>query len=185
MPIAAGGVVPDELEKAGIAMMITGGWLGLQDRVVEEFAKSGIDREQITFTHLVRMQYYGQLNDIEIVSPSAALETGAQIDALVGVGGDALQVQGIGYSINDSTALLAQARTDAVKRASEQAHQMADAAGVKLGGVRTISEVPLQTGYPFDQLQFSGRSAAGDVAVPLAAGSQELTLTVTVVYDIG
>jgi uncharacterized protein YggE len=114
-------------------------------------------------------------------------KAGAQIDALVGVGGDALQVQGIGYSINDSTALLSQARADAVKRATEQAQQMADAAGIKLGRVRTISEVPLQPGYPFDRFQLSGRGAGGDaaVSVPLAPGSQELTLTVTVVYDIG
>ncbi|MEY2423492.1 MAG: uncharacterized protein QOI95_3559 [Acidimicrobiaceae bacterium] len=114
-------------------------------------------------------------------------KAGSQIDALVGVGGDALQVQGIGYSINDSTALLAQARADAVKRAGEQAQQMADAAGIELGAIRTISEVPQQTGYPFDQLQFSGRGTGGDAAasVPLAPGSQELTLTVTVVFDIG
>ena len=38
----------DELEKAGIAIMITGAWLGLQDRVADEFAKSGIDREAIS-----------------------------------------------------------------------------------------------------------------------------------------
>ncbi len=29
------------------------------------------------------MQYYGQLNDIEIVSPSASLETAAQVEALI------------------------------------------------------------------------------------------------------
>jgi uncharacterized protein YggE len=114
-------------------------------------------------------------------------KAGAQIDALVGVGGDALQVQGIGYSINDSTELLAQARADAVKRASAQAHQMADAAGVKLGGVRSISEIPPPSGYPLNQFQTADRSALGGgaTAVPLAAGSQELTLTVTVVFDIG
>jgi acetone carboxylase, beta subunit len=72
---------PDE--KAGIAMMITGGWLGLQERVAEEFAKSGIAREDISFTHLVRMQYYGQLNDIEIVSPRLELEESEHVDELI------------------------------------------------------------------------------------------------------
>jgi acetone carboxylase, beta subunit len=89
MPIGAGGSVPDEMEKAGIAMMITGSWLGLEDRVAEEFGKSGIDREAITFTHAVRMQYYGQLNDIEIVSPHMELEEGAQLDDLIAVFEDA------------------------------------------------------------------------------------------------
>jgi N-methylhydantoinase A/acetone carboxylase beta subunit len=89
MPIGAGGALPDEMEKAGIAMMITGSWLGLQDRVAEEFAKSGIDREAITFTHAVRMQYYGQLNDIEIVAPHMELEEGEHLDDLIAVFEDA------------------------------------------------------------------------------------------------
>ena len=73
----------DELEKAGVGMMITGAWQGLQERVAEEFAKSGVEREEITFTHLVRMQYYGQLNDIEIVSPHMDLEDHTHVDDLI------------------------------------------------------------------------------------------------------
>src|SRR4051812_3627037 len=80
MPILPG---QDELEKAGIAVMITGAWLGLEDKVADEFAKSGIEREAIAFTHAVRMQYYGQLNDIEIFSPHAELEDDTQLDDLI------------------------------------------------------------------------------------------------------
>jgi N-methylhydantoinase A/acetone carboxylase beta subunit len=72
-----------EDEKAGIGMMVTGAWLGLQERVQEEFAKSGVEAEQIEYTHLVRMQYYGQLNDIEIVSPHMELEEGGHVDELI------------------------------------------------------------------------------------------------------
>jgi N-methylhydantoinase A/acetone carboxylase beta subunit len=70
-------------ERAGIGAMITGAWVGLQDRVALEFGKAGIGRESIRFTHAVRMQYYGQLNDIEFVSPHAALEETAQVDDLI------------------------------------------------------------------------------------------------------
>src|SRR6476661_2772893 len=80
MPIPPG---QDELEKAGIAVMITGAWLGLEDKVADEFAKSGIERDAIAFTHAVRMQYYGQLNDIEIFSPHAELEDDSQLDDLI------------------------------------------------------------------------------------------------------
>jgi acetone carboxylase, beta subunit len=73
----------DEMERAGIAVMITGAWLGLQDRVAEEFAKSGVGRESIDFTHIVRMQYYGQLNDIEIVSPHMELEDETHLAGLI------------------------------------------------------------------------------------------------------
>ncbi len=89
MPIGAAGVGVDEMEKAGIGMMVTGAWLGLQEKVAGEFAKSGIVREQIEFTHSVRMQYYGQLNDIEIVSPHPELEEGAQLDDLIATFEDA------------------------------------------------------------------------------------------------
>ena len=37
-------------------------------------------RDQINFTHAVRMQYYGQLNDIEIVSPHMEMEEGEHVD---------------------------------------------------------------------------------------------------------
>ena len=89
MPIGAAGIGADEGSKTGIGMMVTGAWVGLQEKVVEEFAKSGIDREAIEFTHSVRMQYYGQLNDIEIVSPHMKLEEGAHVDDLVAVFEDA------------------------------------------------------------------------------------------------
>ncbi|HEX8958407.1 MAG TPA: hydantoinase/oxoprolinase family protein [Solirubrobacterales bacterium] len=73
----------DEGAKAGIGMMLSGAWAGLEEKVAAEFAKSGIERERIRFTHAVRMQYFGQLNDIEIVSPHMAIEQAAQLDDLV------------------------------------------------------------------------------------------------------
>ncbi len=72
-----------EEEKAGIGGMLTAAWLGLRDRVAAEFAKSGIEREGIRFTHAVRMQYYGQLNDIELVSPHEEIAGASQMDDLI------------------------------------------------------------------------------------------------------
>ena len=79
----------DEMEKAGIGVMVTGAWLGLEERVAEEFAKSGVERERIEFTHAVRMQYYGQLNDIEIISPRPELDEGEHVDELIAAFEDA------------------------------------------------------------------------------------------------
>jgi acetone carboxylase beta subunit len=78
-----------EEERAGIGKMITGAWLSLQERVVQEFAKSGIERERIRFTHALRMQYYGQLNDIEFVSPHAALEEASHVEDVIAAFEDA------------------------------------------------------------------------------------------------
>jgi len=79
----------DDGAKAGIGAMITATWRALEERVAAEFAKSGVTRDDVRFSHVVRMQYYGQLNDIEIVSPTPALETAEQVDALVAVFEDA------------------------------------------------------------------------------------------------
>jgi acetone carboxylase, beta subunit len=78
-----------EAERAAIGTMITGAWLALQDRVAAEFSKSEIARESIRFTHAVRMQYYGQLNDIEFISPHRALEGAREVDDLIAAFEDA------------------------------------------------------------------------------------------------
>ncbi|HEX2358341.1 MAG TPA: hydantoinase/oxoprolinase family protein [Solirubrobacterales bacterium] len=73
----------DAEARAGIGALVTEAWKALEERVATEFAKSGYDRDQVRFVHAVRMQYYGQLNDIEIDSPHAELETADQVDELV------------------------------------------------------------------------------------------------------
>jgi N-methylhydantoinase A/acetone carboxylase beta subunit len=86
MPIAP---TADADEKAGIGMLIDGGWQMLRERVVEEFAKSAVEEERIEFRHAVRMQYFGQLNDLEIVSPHQSIESGEQVDDLIAAFEDA------------------------------------------------------------------------------------------------
>jgi acetone carboxylase, beta subunit len=73
----------DDDTKAGIAMFVDGGWEMLRQRVVVEFAKSGVSESAIEFRHYVRMQYYGQLNDLEIYSPHQSLTEGSHIDDLI------------------------------------------------------------------------------------------------------
>lgn len=68
---------------AGIGAMLTQAWQALQQRVADEFEKSGYEAGKIKFVQGVRMQYFGQLNDIEIDSPHAAIETADQMNDLV------------------------------------------------------------------------------------------------------
>ena len=68
----------DEMEKAGIGFMITGAWQGAR-RPRRRRVREVRDRARADRLHpLVRMQYYGQLNDIEIVSPHHEMEEGEQ-----------------------------------------------------------------------------------------------------------
>jgi uncharacterized protein YggE len=110
---------------------------------------------------------------------------GALIDAAAGAVGDAVRVQSIGFSIDDDSALKAEARTQAVHLAQLQAEQMAKAAGVKLGAIRYISEVPANSPMPYyDQASLGRTAAPGAAPAPILPGQQELSLTVDVVWDI-
>jgi N-methylhydantoinase A/acetone carboxylase beta subunit len=69
--------------KQGAAAAIQQAWDALRGQVAAEFAKSGKAEDEVTFRCFVRMQYYGQLNDIEIYSPSQRLADAADVDALI------------------------------------------------------------------------------------------------------
>lgn len=107
---------------------------------------------------------------------------GAVIDAAAKTAGDAVRVQQLSFDIDDDSALRAQARADAVRRAQSQAKQMADAAGVQLGAIRSITETPSATPTIYPAMAGADTAAA---SVPLEPGSQELSVTVQVIYAIG
>ncbi|HEX4107885.1 MAG TPA: hydantoinase/oxoprolinase family protein [Solirubrobacteraceae bacterium] len=69
-------------ERAQMVALVSQTWRALEERVRAEFAKGGGDPGEITFTHMVRMQYYGQLVDIEVDSPAPDLSTAADAQAL-------------------------------------------------------------------------------------------------------
>ena len=69
--------------KAGGGAWLTSVWMALRERVLSEFAKSGVQPGDVQFTHLVRMQYAGQLNDIEIASPHDEIADASHLDDLV------------------------------------------------------------------------------------------------------
>jgi N-methylhydantoinase A/oxoprolinase/acetone carboxylase beta subunit len=80
LPLLPG--APPEAE-AGIGALLTQAWRASEERVAAQFAKSGYTREQVSFRHIVRMQYYGQLIDIEVESPKAALESAEDVHELI------------------------------------------------------------------------------------------------------
>lgn len=75
------GATPEQKEAA--ARTIQAAWSELAERVADEFVKNGFKREEIQFQYSYRMQYQGQLNDLEILSPIASATTAADWDRLV------------------------------------------------------------------------------------------------------
>lgn len=121
----------------------------------------------------VTTTYTARLRDLD--------RAGEVIDVAAKSVGDAVTMQGISFSIDDTGDLLARARADAVERAAAQAEQLAEAAGVRLGPVVSIEE---RRDEPADE--YDGYRMRADAASQIAIerGSQELTVDVDVVYEL-
>ena len=107
---------------------------------------------------------------------------GDLLDAAVQAGAN--NINSIQFDVADKTQAMADARKAAVAAAKTQAQELAVAAGVSLGEIQTISyfdSVP----YPvFDGVGRGGGAAVEDLSVPINPGTMQLTVTVTVSYEI-
>jgi N-methylhydantoinase A/oxoprolinase/acetone carboxylase beta subunit len=72
-----------DAERVGIGQLLTGTWRALEQRAQHEFEKSGYADDDVTFLLGVRMQYYGQLIDIEVESPHTSLDTADRVADLM------------------------------------------------------------------------------------------------------
>jgi uncharacterized protein YggE len=106
---------------------------------------------------------------------------GAQIDAAVHAGGNATTVSGISLNLTDTSALLAQARARAVADATAKAAQYAKALGQPLGPVVSITDQAPAQPLP---VYAAESSAAAKGSVPISPGTQQLSVSVTVVFAV-
>jgi uncharacterized protein YggE len=109
---------------------------------------------------------------------------GKTISASATAAGNAVRIDGISFDLQDNVALLKSARDSAMADAKTKAEQYAGDSGRHLGKVVVITEQQ-QPSYPVQV--FAGTVAAPAVsnstAVPISAGVQQVTVTVTVVYE--
>lgn len=162
----------------------------LADALIETIKAQGVEEQDITTTNLSvqpNRQPGGTIDGYTVTNQVTATvrdvdQSGALIDAAARAAGDAVRVQQLTFSIADDSELRARARAQAVTQAQQQAEQIADAAGVELGAVQSISEVAETDATPFPQ---SRTLADGTASTPIEPGSQELSVSVDVTYAIG
>jgi len=105
---------------------------------------------------------------------------GEALDALTSAGVN--QAGNIQFEVEDADALLDDARREAVGKARTRAELYAAAAGVELGKVIMINE---GGGFnPGPRPQFAGMEARMASAPPVAPGEQELSVSVTVTWEL-
>lgn len=108
-------------------------------------------------------------------------KAGSQIQAAATAGKDATTVDGVSLNLTDTSGLLAKARAAAVRDAQAKAGQFASALHRPLGAVISISDQ--SSAVPFPEFAAASYKAAG--SVPISPGSQQVSVQITVVYEIG
>ncbi len=107
---------------------------------------------------------------------------GELLDGAVAAGGDLIRVNGITFTIEDTSELAKQARELAVEDALTRAVELAAYSGVTLGPLVYLSEVSTQP--VFAERVFAAAVSDSSVSTPVSPGEQEVRVTVRAVFDI-
>ncbi len=90
-------------------------------------------------------------------------------------------INGVSFDIEDPSAATAEARQKAIDDAASQAQAIADAAGVKLGAISSISIG--DSGTPITAAAMSAGQGGGG-SVPISGGTLTIQVTANIVYEI-
>ena len=107
---------------------------------------------------------------------------GSALDAVVKAGANS--IYNIYFYIDDPAPFESDARKKAVADARGKAAELATAAGLKLGPVMAISEGSVQVPQPVFGRGGGGMGAAEAAAVPIQAGTNEVTADVTITFEL-
>lgn len=163
--------------------------------VIDALVAAGIDAKDIQTTNfsIYPQDKYGPNG--ELLSKVFAVDNtvyvkvrkldglGGLLDAAVSAGANT--VYGISFDVENKEAAMAQGRKAALENARQQAEQLAEAAGVSLGPVYSISSyssAPFPMAY--DVKGLGGGAADAASSVPITPGQMTITVDVSVVYEI-
>jgi uncharacterized protein len=160
--------------------------------VQHSLLKHGVAPKDLQTTSLYIQPNYvakGQARSYQVdESMSAKLRNlhtaGGIVSAAVAAGGNSTRVDGLSLELEDTGRLVSAARTSAFDDAKTKAEQYARAAGRSVGPVISIND-SVQTDAP-TPVSFGGFAAASApaMAVPIQAGSQNVSVQVTVVFGL-
>jgi hypothetical protein len=164
------------------------------DAVIETLVAAGIADDDIQTANYSIFPRYDYRNDTETLVGYQVNNTvtakvrdldaaGSIIDDVAAAGGNTVTVSGVSFSIEDNEELVEAARTAAWEDAEAKAQQLADLAGVTLGSPTSIVETFSSPPVPiaFDERMVT---LAADTATPIAPGTQQVGVTISVEYSI-
>lgn len=175
-PTAAAALAADSNRMQGVMTALKK--LGVADKNIQTSQFSVAPQYANTDGQAPRLTGYQVTNEVSVRLDDVD-KLGATLDALATAGAN--QMNGINFLIADGTALLTQARQQAVADALTKAQTYAKAAGVTLGPILSISES--DNGGP-RPLYMTAMAARAPKAVPVAMGEESVTANVSIVWQI-
>ena len=112
---------------------------------------------------------------------------GTVVDEVITAGGDATRFDGIRFTVEDTSDLMAELREKAVMNAMTKAQQMADVAGVGLGSLEYMTDSPVSTRGvdPYaPRLEAAYALADQSASTSISGGELEISLTVHAAFSI-
>jgi hypothetical protein len=110
-------------------------------------------------------------------------KAGSAIEAAAQAGGNGVELNGITFSISNDSKLLATARANAMRNAHTEASNIASAGATTLTGIVKVTDQENQSSVLPSPVNFS-TATAGVTSVPIQAGSESLSVQVSVVYSL-
>ena len=161
--------------------------------VVEAIKKAGVDKKDIRTTNfsIYPSQQYapdGTVSGTTYVVDNTVYVTVRNLDNLGSLLDDAISagansVNSIQFDVADKTAAMKEARVKAVDDAEAQAKELADAAGITLGEIQSISYYD-NSPIPMTGGKGGGGVMAADSSVPIQPGQMTISASVSITYAI-
>ena len=186
--------MPEGVTRAATAAEAMAQNADAQAKVIETLKAEGIEARDIQTAGLnltPAMDYTDNGQPPKLTGYAAQNSVTVRVRDIAGLGGvldkliasGANEVSGITFSREDMTATEDEARMKAVADARRRAETMAEAAGMKLGPLMALSDVPMDSGpMPMPRMAMAAEAKMG--GAPIEAGELAVTTNVTAVYAL-
>ena len=165
------------------------------DSVVSSLKKEGILTKDIQTQQLTIYPRYDYQTNKQVLIGYSVTNTarvkvrdlskvGKIVDSAAASGGDYVRINGISFNVEDTDQYMESLRKQAVQKAQIKAEEYADSAGVKLGSLRSLTEVGAQSPHMPSAMDNQMRAMSVPMESPISGGELQITVTVFTVFNI-
>ena len=165
------------------------------DSVVSSLKKEGILTKDIQTQQLTIYPRYDYQTNKQVLIGYSVTNTarvkvrdlskvGKIVDNAAASGGDYVRINGISFNVEDTDQYMESLRKQAVQKAQIKAEEYADSAGVKLGSLRSLTEVGAPSPHMSSAMDNQMRAMSVPMESPISGGELQITVTVFTVFNI-